>query len=53
VSRRNAVWALVRIYKWKLLLIALTAIIAVILKSTFADTQLPPGSVPTPNIDPL
>lgn len=46
----------VKLYKWRLLMLALTLAILLVTKGNIlADEQAkpPPGSVPTPNIDPL
>lgn len=42
----------VRMHKWKLLVIMLTFLAALVTRNVLA-TRPPPGSAPTPDIDPL
>lgn len=45
----------IRLYKWRLLMLALALSIVLIVRGnvTVKAAQLPPGSGPTPDIDPL
>jgi len=52
MSKRSAVWAALKIYKWKFLLLALAIITAVFIKNVVA-TDKPVGGAPNPDIDPL
>ena len=42
-----------KIYKWKLLLLALTVLVALVAKNYIADAEPIGGGAPDPNIDPL
>jgi hypothetical protein len=53
MSKRSAVWAALKIYKWKLLFLALTVLIALVAKNYIADAKPVGGGAPNPNIDPL
>lgn len=55
MKRVNVIKAILKMYKWKLLTLALALAILLITKGNniVGATNLPPGSVPTPNIDPL
>lgn len=46
---------IVKLYKWRLLLLALTLTLLLIARgnTVIEAAKLPPGSVPTPDIDPL
>jgi len=52
MSKRSAVWAVLKIYKWKLLFLALAVVVAVFTKNIVAADK-PVGGAPNPNIDPL
>jgi hypothetical protein len=53
MSKRSAVWAALKIYKWKLLFLALTVLIALVAKNYIADAKPVGGGIPNPDIDPL
>jgi len=53
MSKRSAVWAALKIYKWKLLLLVLTALVVLVAKNYIADAKPVGGGLPDPNIDPL
>jgi len=56
MSRWAAIRAVLKIYKWRLLLLALAVLLAMIARNyTIADdyAQPPGGGAPNPNIDPL
>ena len=57
MSRWAAIRAVLKIYKWRLLLLALAVLLAVIARNyTIAegdDVQPPGGGIPNPDIDPL
>ena len=52
MNKRSAVWAVLKIYKWRLLLIVLTVVVAVFTKNIIAADK-PVGGAPNPDIDPL
>jgi len=43
----------IRLYRWKLLTFTLALAILIFTKRYVIATELPPGSIPTPDIDPL
>jgi hypothetical protein len=57
MSKWAAIRAVLKIYKWRLLFLALAVLLAVIARNyTIAegdDVQPPGGGAPDPNIDPL
>jgi hypothetical protein len=57
MSRWAAIRAVLKIYKWRLLLLALAVLLAVVARNyTIAEgdyAQPPGGGAPDPNIDPL
>jgi len=53
MSKKSAVWAVLKIYKWKLLLLALTVFVALVAKNYIADAKPVGGGAPNPDIDPL
>jgi hypothetical protein len=57
MSKWAAIRAVLKIYKWRLLLLALAVLLAVVARNyTIAEgdnAQPPGGGIPNPNIDPL
>jgi len=53
MSKRSAVWVALKIYKWKLLFLALSVLIALAAKNYIADAKPVGGGLPDPDIDPL
>jgi len=54
MNRKSVIWAVLKLYKWRLLLLALAILTALIIKNyTIADAKPSGGGAPNPNIDPL
>jgi len=53
MSKRSVIWAVLKIYKWKFLLLALTALVVLVAKNYIADAKPEGGGAPNPDIDPL
>lgn len=52
MNKKAAILTVLRLYKWRLLLLALTTLIALVAKNYIAGAR-PPGGAPDPDIDPL
>jgi hypothetical protein len=52
MSKWAAIRAVLKIYKWRLVLLAFAAVAALFVKNIIA-ADAPPGGMPDPNIDPL
>jgi hypothetical protein len=52
MSKWAAIRAVLKIYKWRLILLVFAAIAALFVKNIIA-AGAPPGGAPNPNIDPL